>query len=87
VKAAIEFPAPGVAVQDACVPADEADRLPSLHRLGLLDTAPSEDFDAVTRVAAAVLRAVGKILATQLRNSSDMAARLRALSVIPPTTG
>ena len=55
-KAATESPAPDVAVQDECVPADEADRLASLHRLGLLDTEPSEGFDAVARVAAAALR-------------------------------
>ncbi|MGO9039671.1 MAG: diguanylate cyclase [Steroidobacteraceae bacterium] len=55
-KAATESPAPDVAVQDECVPADEADRVASLHRLGLLDTEPSEGFDAVARVAATALR-------------------------------
>jgi len=44
------------AVQDERVPADEADRVASLHRLGLLDTEPSEGFDAVARVAATALR-------------------------------
>ncbi len=38
------------------MPADEADRVASLHRLGLLDTEPSEGFDAVARVAATALR-------------------------------
>jgi diguanylate cyclase (GGDEF)-like protein/PAS domain S-box-containing protein len=55
-KAATESSALDVAVQDECVPADEADRLASLHRLGLLDTEPSEGFDAVARVAATALR-------------------------------
>ncbi|MGC1386818.1 MAG: diguanylate cyclase [Steroidobacteraceae bacterium] len=55
-KAATESPALDVAVQDECVPADEADRVASLHRLGLLDTEPSEGFDAVARVAATALR-------------------------------
>lgn len=55
-KAATESPALDVAVQDECVPADEADRLASLHRLGLLDTEPSEGFEAVARVAATALR-------------------------------
>jgi diguanylate cyclase (GGDEF)-like protein/PAS domain S-box-containing protein len=53
-KAAFE-PA-DVAVQEEEVPVDEADRLVSLHRLGLLHTAPSAAFDGVTRVAAAALR-------------------------------
>ena len=44
--AAIELPAPYVAVQDEGMPADEAERLACLHRLGLLDTAPAEPFDA-----------------------------------------
>jgi len=55
-KAATESSALDVAVQDECVPADEADRLASLHRLGLLDSEPSEGFDAVARVAATALR-------------------------------
>jgi len=55
-KAATESPALHVAVRDQCVPADEADRLASLHRLGLVDTEPSEGFDAVARVAATALR-------------------------------
>src|ERR1700722_7552861 len=44
------------AVQDDGVPVDEAERLISLHRLGLLDTLPSPAFDGVTRLAAAALR-------------------------------
>jgi diguanylate cyclase (GGDEF)-like protein/PAS domain S-box-containing protein len=55
-KAAIESSAPDVAVQDECVPADEADRLASVRRLGLLDSAPAESFDAVARLAATALR-------------------------------
>jgi diguanylate cyclase (GGDEF)-like protein/PAS domain S-box-containing protein len=55
-KAATESPALDVAVQDERVPADDADRVASLHRLGLLDTEPSEGFDAVARVAATALR-------------------------------
>ncbi len=43
-------------MQDTSVPADEAERLASLQRLGLLDTAPAEAFEAVTRLAAAALR-------------------------------
>src|SRR5579859_1183999 len=45
-----------VAVQDTSVPVDEAERLVSLHRLGLLDTQPAASFDGVTRLAAAALR-------------------------------
>ena len=45
-----------VAVQDDGIPADEAERLVSLHRLGLLGTLPSPAFDGVTRLAAASLR-------------------------------
>jgi len=55
-KAAIEFPAADVAMQDEGMPADEAQRLACLQRLGLLDTAPAEPFDAVARLAAAALR-------------------------------
>jgi diguanylate cyclase (GGDEF)-like protein/PAS domain S-box-containing protein len=44
------------AMQDDGVPVDEAERLISLHRLGLLDTPPSPAFDGVTRLAAAALR-------------------------------
>jgi diguanylate cyclase (GGDEF)-like protein/PAS domain S-box-containing protein len=55
-KAATESSALDVAVQDEYVPADEADRVASLHRLGLLDTEPSDGFDAVARVAATALR-------------------------------
>jgi diguanylate cyclase len=50
------FDSADVAVQEEGVPADEAERLVSLHRLGLLDTAPSPAFDGVTRLAAAALR-------------------------------
>jgi len=56
-KAATESPALDVAVQDERVPVDEADRVASLHQLGLLDTEPSEGFDAVARLAATALRA------------------------------
>jgi diguanylate cyclase (GGDEF)-like protein/PAS domain S-box-containing protein len=55
-KAAIESAAINVAMQDDCVPADEAERLACVQRLGLLDTPPAEPFDAVTRLAAAALR-------------------------------
>jgi diguanylate cyclase len=50
------FETADVAVQNEGVPADEAERLVSLHRLGLLDTLPSPAFDGVTRLAAAALR-------------------------------
>jgi diguanylate cyclase (GGDEF)-like protein/PAS domain S-box-containing protein len=53
-RAAVE--SADVAVQDEGIPADEAERLVSLHRLGLLDTLPSPAFDGVTRLAAAALR-------------------------------
>ncbi len=43
-------------MHDDRIPTDEADRLVSLHRLGLLDTLPSPAFDGVTRLAAAALR-------------------------------
>jgi PAS domain S-box-containing protein len=54
-RAAFETTA-DVAVQDESAPADEAERLVSLHRLGLLDTPPTAAFDGVTRLAAAALR-------------------------------
>jgi diguanylate cyclase (GGDEF)-like protein/PAS domain S-box-containing protein len=54
-RAAFETTA-DVAVQDESVPVDEAERLLSLHRLGLLDTPPTAAFDGVTRLAAAALR-------------------------------
>jgi diguanylate cyclase (GGDEF)-like protein/PAS domain S-box-containing protein len=54
-KAALE-PTGDVAVQYESVPADEAERLISLHRLGLLDTPPAPAFDAVTRLAQAALQ-------------------------------
>jgi diguanylate cyclase (GGDEF)-like protein/PAS domain S-box-containing protein len=50
------FESADAAVQDEGIPADEAERLVSLHRLGLLDTLPSAAFDGVTRLAAAALR-------------------------------
>ncbi|MBV8159039.1 MAG: hypothetical protein JO278_15370, partial [Dyella sp.] len=57
-EAAIEASARIVALQDDLgAPRAEAERLASLKRLGLLDSAPSEAFDAVTRLAAAALRA------------------------------
>ena len=43
-------------MQDKGVPLDEAERLVSLHRLGLLDTPADPAFDGVTRLAAAALR-------------------------------
>jgi len=39
-----------------CIPADEAKRLSALHRLGILDTPPSESFDRITSLAAQALR-------------------------------
>src|ERR1700689_3564967 len=54
-RAAFETTADG-AVHDESVPVGEAERLVSLHRLGLLDTLPSPAFDGVTRLAAAALR-------------------------------
>jgi diguanylate cyclase len=50
------FESADAAMHDEGVPADEAERLVSLHRLGLLDTLPSPAFDGVTRLAAAALR-------------------------------
>jgi diguanylate cyclase len=43
-------------MQDGGVPVDEAERLVSLHRLGLLDTPPAPAFDGVTRLAQAALQ-------------------------------
>jgi phosphoribosyl 1,2-cyclic phosphodiesterase/FixJ family two-component response regulator len=40
--------------QPALRPADEEQRLESLRRLGILDTAPEERFDRITRIAAAL---------------------------------
>ncbi|HEX4152201.1 MAG TPA: diguanylate cyclase [Steroidobacteraceae bacterium] len=54
-KAALDSTA-DVAMQDNGLPADEAERLVSLHRLGLLDTPATVAFDGVTRLAAAALR-------------------------------
>jgi diguanylate cyclase (GGDEF)-like protein/PAS domain S-box-containing protein len=54
-KAVIESAAPHAALQDD-LPADEAERLSSLQRLCLLDTPPAEGFDAVTRLAATILK-------------------------------
>ncbi len=39
----------------ARIPEDEEKRLASLHRLKILDTAPEERFDRITRIAAAAL--------------------------------
>jgi diguanylate cyclase (GGDEF)-like protein/PAS domain S-box-containing protein len=49
--------APGVASQQGSVPlpADEAARLRALHATGLLDSAPDELFDRITRIACATL--------------------------------
>jgi phosphoribosyl 1,2-cyclic phosphodiesterase len=38
------------------IPADEAERVAALTRLGILDTAPEERFDRHTRIAAALFR-------------------------------
>ena len=43
-------------MQNERVPADEGERLASVLRLGLLDTAPAACFDAVARLAATALR-------------------------------
>jgi len=42
-------------MQPPGIPDDEADRLIALYRLNLLDTAPEESFDRVTRLAARAL--------------------------------
>src|SRR5271156_5575861 len=42
-------------MQSACIPFDESQRLAALCNLGLLDSAPSESFDRVTRIAAELL--------------------------------
>lgn len=47
---------PITSMQPPSIPEDEADRLVALYRLHLLDTAPEESFDRVTRVAARALR-------------------------------
>jgi hypothetical protein len=39
----------------ANIPLDESGRLLALHRLGLLDTPPTESLDRITRVAARTL--------------------------------
>lgn len=56
-EAAIEASARFVALQDDGLPRAEADRLAALRRLSLLDSPPTEAFDAVTRLAAGALRA------------------------------
>jgi diguanylate cyclase (GGDEF)-like protein/PAS domain S-box-containing protein len=38
------------------IPSDEAERLEALRSLGILDSAPSESFDRITRLAARALR-------------------------------
>jgi GAF domain-containing protein len=43
-------------MQNAPIPRNEKKRLASLHSLGLLDTAPEERFDRITRVACIVFR-------------------------------
>ena len=51
------LPAPSPAgMQVACIPVNEAQRLETLRKLGLLDSAPSESVDRATRLAAALLR-------------------------------
>ena len=56
-EAAIEASAPIVALRDEGPPRGEGERLVALRRLALLDSPPSEAFDAVTRLAAGSLRA------------------------------
>jgi diguanylate cyclase (GGDEF)-like protein/PAS domain S-box-containing protein len=51
----VEFKTPAGFVA-AQVPTDESDRLEALRRLNLLDSSPSDSFDAVTRLAAQALR-------------------------------
>ncbi len=41
-------------MQQAPTPKNEKDRLAALHSLGLLDTAPEERFDRITRIACIV---------------------------------
>lgn len=55
-NAAFEPDAGNAATPASCFPADEAERLDALRRLKLLDTAPAESFDTVTRLAAVGLR-------------------------------
>jgi GAF domain-containing protein len=40
----------------AGIPLDESERLLALHRLGLLDTPPTDSLDRITRVAARALQ-------------------------------
>ena len=47
---------PPQGMQTACMPVDESKRLEALRNLGLLDSAPCESFDRVTRLAADLLR-------------------------------
>ena len=42
-------------MKTANIPLDESERLLALHRLGLLDTPPTESLDRITRVAARTL--------------------------------
>jgi diguanylate cyclase (GGDEF)-like protein/PAS domain S-box-containing protein len=48
--------APAMAFQPAAIPADEGERLAALRKLAILDTAPAECFDAVTRLAGQALK-------------------------------
>jgi GAF domain-containing protein len=43
-------------MQNAPIPKNEKSRLASLHALGLLDTAPEERFDRITRIACIVFK-------------------------------
>jgi diguanylate cyclase (GGDEF)-like protein/PAS domain S-box-containing protein len=56
-EAAIEASARIAALRDDGPPPGEPARLAALRRLSLLDSAPSEPFDAITRLAAGSLRA------------------------------
>lgn len=52
----------------ACIPPREAERLAALWQLGLLDSAPSEGFDRITRLAAKTL-AIPIVLVSLLDDS------------------
>src|ERR1700677_3698744 len=76
-----------VAVQDEGVPADEAERLVSLHRLGLLETLPSPAFDGVTRLAAAALRGPMVLLSLVDQNRLWFKSRVGLTLRESPRTG
>jgi diguanylate cyclase len=76
-----------VAVQDEGIPADEAERLVSLHRLGLLETLPSPAFDGVTRLAAAALRVPMVLLSLVDQNRLWFKSRVGLTLRESPRTG